>query len=337
MTHLRLTILGLVLGLAPGRPDATPVQTGTAGFVEASRMSMACLYTIVAYGSRRDELATIVESALDEVDRIDRLMSHYQPESPLSRLNREAARGPVVVERELFEFIARAIGYSVESRGAFDITVGPLMKAWGFFLGDGRIPSDGELRDVRRRVGYRHVVLDASRQSVHFDRPGIELDLGGIAKGYAVDRAVALLRARGVRAALVNGCGSSVFALGAPPGTDGWPMVVPDPKDATRVALTLTLKDRALSVSGSSEKFFEVAGRRYSHIMDPRTGRPVQGVLTVFVLTDDGTTGDALDNALFVLGPKRSRDLLRRHAGVDARFLVEAGTSWKLETLPAEK
>src|SRR5205085_10536006 len=132
----------------------------------------------------------------DEVDRIDRLMSHYKAESPLSRVNREAASHPVTVEPELFDFTAEAMRYNRESGGAFDITVGPLMKAWGFFRGDGRMPAGDELTAARRHVGPAHVTLNNADRTIRFDEPGVELDLGGIAKGYAVDRAVRVRRER---------------------------------------------------------------------------------------------------------------------------------------------
>jgi thiamine biosynthesis lipoprotein len=296
-------------------------------------MSMGSAFSIVAYGADAGALSGAVEAALDEVDRIDRLMSHYKPESPLSRLNREAAQGPVQVEPELFTFIAECLRYSRESEGAFDVTVGPLMKAWGFFRGEGRLPRDEEVAEVRARVGYRHVVLDAARGTVRFDRPGVELDLGGIGKGYAVDRAAAVLRARGVAAALVSAGGSTTYGLGAPPGERGWAVSVADPAHTSRTALTLVLRDRALSVSGSYEKSFEVGGVRYSHIMDPRSGRPVQGMLSVAVLAPTGTEGDALDNVLFVEGVARGRATVARHPGTSAYFfLEEAAGGWRMET-----
>ena len=301
---------------------------------EASRMSMASAYAIVAYGEDASALPRILEAAFDEVDRIDRLMSHYQPESPLSRLNREASHGPVPVDAELFAFIAESLRYSRESEGAFDITVGPLMKTWGFFRGGGRLPSPAEIEDVRARVGYAHVRLDPEARTICFDRPGIELDLGGIAKGYAVDRVVALLRREGVAAALVSAGGSTIYGLGAPPGRDGWDVTVQDPAGGDRPALTVSLKNRALSVSGSSEKSFERDGVRYSHIMDPRRGRPVQGVLSVAVLTQTGTAGDALDNVFFVKGVEDSRSYLRRLAETEVMFFVpEKGREWKLVRL----
>jgi len=283
---------------------------------------MACLYTIEAYSAEAGAWPRVADEAFDEVDRIDRLMSHYRADSPLSRINREAARHPVAVEPELFEFIAESIRYSRESGGAFDITVGPLMKVWGFFRGEGRLPSDEDVARARRSVGSRHVVMDAVQRTIAFDAPDVALDLGGIAKGYAVDRVVRLLRERHVTAALVSAGGSTIYGVGAPPGRRGWNVAVQDPVDAGKTAFTVELNNRALSVAGSSEKWFEAGGVRYSHIMDPRTGRPAQGVLSVAVLAPTGTAGDAMDDAFFVMGPEHSREYVTGRADTEVYFLV---------------
>jgi thiamine biosynthesis lipoprotein len=304
---------------------------------EASRISMACEYAIEAYGRDAEALPRILDAAFDEVDRIDRLMSHYKADSPLSRVNREAAQHPVTVEPELFDFIVDAMRYHRDSDGAFDITVGPLMKAWGFFRGEGHMPAEDELAAARRHVGGGHVTLNSVSKTIAFDDAGVELDLGGIAKGYAVDRAVDVLRRREIAAALVSAGGSTIYALGAPPGADGWDVALQDPIDSRKVALAVRLKDRAISVAGSSEKAFEVDGVRYSHIMDPRTGRPAQGVLSVAVLTNSGTAGDALDNAFFVLGPERSRAYLQRLHGTETIFFLSDGRNWKLARESAPK
>ncbi len=318
--------------LSPAGLPASP----TAGFGaalhhhQATRLSMATIYAIDAWGPDETGLAAAVEAAFDEVDRIDRLMSHYRSDSPLSRINREAARRPVPVERELFDFLSEAIGYTRASGGAFDVTVGPLMKVWGFFKGEGRLPSQADVAAALRHVGAAHVLLDAASRTVAFDEPGVELDLGGIAKGYAVDRAAGVLRARGVAAALVSSGGSTIYAVEAPPGLAGWPVDIQDPLRGAAIARTLRLKNRALSVAGTSEKFFERAGVRYSHIMDPRSGWPVQGVLSVAVLAPTGTAGDALDDALFVLGPERSRGYLTTLTGVEAFFFIPDRRQWRL-------
>ena len=271
---------------------------------------MACVYDIAAYGDAGSDIPAILDTALDEVDRIDRLMSHYKAQSPLSQLNRGAATAAIAVDPELFDLIARSIDYSRDTAGAFDVTVGPLMKAWGFFNGDGRVPAAAELANLMRHVGYRHVVLDRPSRTIRFDVPGVELDLGGIAKGYAVDRVVTLLQQHGITAALVSAGGSTVYALGHPPGSSAWEVKIQDPVHPDKVALTVALTNRALSVAGRSAKTFEANGVVYSHIMDPGTGRPVQGVVSVAVTSLTGTDGDALDDALFVMGIERGRQIL---------------------------
>jgi thiamine biosynthesis lipoprotein len=295
---------------------------------------MGCTATVRACGPEAATLTDAVAEALDEIDRIDRLMSHYRRDSPLSRLNREAASGPVVVEPELLDFLAECLRWSRESGGAFDVTVGPLLKAWGFFRDEGHVPGEDELARVLEGVGYRHVLLDREAGTVRFDHPGVELDLGGIGKGYAVDRAVEVLRRRGISSALVNLGGSSVYGLGAQPGRDAWEVGVADPTAPGKTARTVRLRDRALSVSGGYERFFEKDGVTYSHIMDPRTGRPVPGVLSVAVLTDSATAGDALDTVLSVLGPERGRALVSRVPATEALlFLPKPGGRWTLVRL----
>ena len=295
---------------------------------------MACVYAIDAYGIGRGRpCRASLKMRFDEVDRIDRLMSHYKPESPLSRINREAARQPVAVEPELFDFIADAMRYNRESDGAFDITVGPLMKAWGFFRGEGRMPS-GRARWRRRGAtsAPHHVILN----------PDCENDpLRRLRRRAGSRRHRQRLRGRSRRRAapargrspprLVSAGGSTIYGLGAPPGRDGWDVAIQDPIDPQKIARTVRLKDRALSVAGSSEKSFESGGVRYSHIMDPRTGRPVQGMLSVAVLASSGTAGDALDDAFFVLGPERSREYLKRLPGTDVFFfLPDASRGWTM-------
>jgi FAD:protein FMN transferase len=330
MTSGRLSslLLGAVLLASVARPAPGPAPVR----LEAVRLSMGSAYSIIAYGDAAT-LPRTLESAFDEVDRIDRLMSHYKPESPLSRLNREASAGPVRVDPELFTFLAEALRYARESGGAFDVTVGPLMKAWGFFRGGGHLPSERELAAARAAVGYRHVILNRREGTVSFDHPGVQLDLGGIAKGYAVDRVVALLRHAGVQAALVSAGGSTVYALGAPPGEEGWPVEIADPVDAGAVAFRTRLRDRALSISGSAEKSFQRDGVTYSHIMDPRAGRPVRGMLGVAVLAETGTAGDALDNVFFVWGVAKTRRSIRLFPGAEALLFEPRGATWTMTRL----
>ena len=302
---------------------------------EATRVAMGSAATVRACGTDRAALVDAVEAGLDEVDRLDALLSHYREDTPLSRLNREAGRGPVASPPELIELLAACQRWSRDSDGAFDVTVGPLMKAWGFFRDEGRRPDDAQLRAALAVVGYRHVVVDRERHTVSFDRPGVELDLGGIGKGYAADRVASVLRRRGITSALVNLGGSSVYGLGTPPGAKGWEVGVADPVAPDRKALSVSLRDRALSVSGGYARFFVKDGVTYSHIMDPRTGYPVRGVLSVAVVSASATDGDALDNVLFVQGLARARAFVGKlppSLGTSVYFFLPAdGDGYRLE------
>jgi thiamine biosynthesis lipoprotein len=304
---------------------------------EDSRVSMACTYTIVAYGADQKQLPLIVNAAFEEIDRIDQLMSNYNPDSPLSRINREGGKGPVVVEPELFDFIERCLKYSRESEGAFDITVGPLMKAWGFYRGEGRIPWFFELWSVMRKVGYQRLILNPQERTIQFSVPGMELDLGGIAKGYAVDRVVDLLKEYKIENAFVSAGGSTLYGLGAPPNREGWEVKLRDPlapRDRSKSAGAVYLKNRSLSVAGNYEKFFKVRGVTYSHIMDPHTGYPVQNMLSVAVLTESGVDGDAVDDVFYVLGVEKSKAYLQKHPGIEVFFYLPDGEKqWKMVTL----
>jgi FAD:protein FMN transferase len=299
---------------APARAAQAPVR------FEDSHNAMGTEFTVVAYGQDGEYLAEVVREVFEEIDRLDAQMSNYQPASELSEINSEAAKRAVIVEPKLFGLIQDSMRLSEETGGAFDITVGPLLKAWGFFRGRGRVPSDRELAEVMRRVGYRHVRLDAQRRLIRFDAPGIELDLGAIAKGYALDRAAEILRSNGIRQALVS-CGTSSFdALGAPPGEKGWKISIRDPYDKRKAADAVLLRNFSLSVSGNYEKFFTLHGRTYSHIFNPRTGRPVEDMLSTAVLAPSGETTDALSTSFYVLGPQGAGALLRIQPNVTVIF-----------------
>jgi thiamine biosynthesis lipoprotein len=177
------------------------------------------------------------------------------------------------------------------------------MKVWGFFRGEGSMPTKTAVSDALERVGYRHVRLDAAARTVRFDREGVELDPGGIGKGYAVDRMLDALRLRGVEIALISGAGSSIYGMGAPPEEPrGWRIEIRDPNDVHHPAAEVFLKNMSLSTSGSYEKFFRAGGRTWSHIMDPRTGYPAQGVASVSVLAPRTIDSEAWAKPYFVLG-----------------------------------
>jgi len=280
---------------------------------EASHEAMGTIYTVVAYGRDQTFLSEVVSEVFAEIDQLDEQMSNYQPESELSAINRGAAQRDVTVSPQLFGLIQYSLRASQESGGDFDITVGPLMKLWGFFRGQGRLPSTPEITQVRKRIGYQHVHLDAARRTIRFDATGMELDLGGIAKGYAVDQAAEMMRFDGVTAALISSGTSSIYALGSPPGERGWKITVRDPFHADKSADVFRLQNFALSTSGNYEKFFKINGKIYCHIMDPHTGWPVQNMLSTVAAVPTGIETEALTKIFFVGGVEKSRQYLATH------------------------
>jgi thiamine biosynthesis lipoprotein len=265
--------------------------------------AMGSTYSVELYGYDRSTLTDAADAALDEARRLDELLSNYKPESEWSRINRLAAERPMRISPEMFRLLAACTEYSRESEGAFDITVGPLMKVWGFYKGTGHLPHRAEVEAALTKVGYRHIHLDAAAQTVWFDRPGVEMDPGGIGKGYAVDRMVDVLKRKGVQIALVAGSGSSIYGLGAPPSeARGWPVDIRNPWNHEKVSAVVFLKNMSMSTSGSYEKFFRAEGRIYAHIMDPRTGYPARGSVSVSVIAPRTIDSEAWAKPYFVNG-----------------------------------
>jgi thiamine biosynthesis lipoprotein len=309
----------LAVALTAAGVQPAPAQTDS--LFHDARPAMGTTFDIYLYAAGAARAAMIIDEAFAEIDRVEALLSHYRADSELSRLNARAAHEPVTTEPELYALLDRALAYSRLTDGAFDVTVGRLMLTWGFFRGRGTYPSAKALAAARAQTGWRNVQLDAGQRTVRFLVPALQLDAGAIGKGYALDRVAGLLRTRGVARALIGAGTSSYYALGAPAGKQGWRVHVRDPVDRTRTISTVSLRDQSLSTSGSSEAFFELAGRKYCHIMDPRTGTPVDGRLQVTVIAAQATDSDVLSTALFVLGAREGRSALAAIGG--AALLVE--------------
>ncbi len=270
--------------------------------VEANIDAMGSTYSVVVYGSDEARLRAAVEDASEEARRLDHLLSNYIPASEWSQVNREASSKPVRISTELFQLLAACVEYSRESDGAFDITVGPLMKVWGFYKGSGHLPHRAEVRGAMAHVGYQNILLDPKTMTVRFAKEGIEMDPGGIGKGYAVDKMVAILKQDGITSALVSASGSSIYGIGAPPNEPGWKIKIRDPKDASKTAAEVVLRDNSLSTSGNYEKFFFAEGKMYSHIMDPRTGYPSEGMLAVSVVSPKTIDSEAWCKPYYIRG-----------------------------------
>lgn len=256
----------------------------TAAGVRQERFLMGALLSITVEG-----FAEGVDRAFAEVQRLEKVLSDYDEQSELSRLNRARS---IEAGDDLLEYLRLSTRFSRETGGAFDVTVAPLMRLWGFRGGKPRVPAADEVAATLKHVGWRGISIEGRR--VRLDG-GVELDPGAIGKGMAVDRAVAVLKQAGVKRALID-FGSSAYALGV------WEMAVRNPMDREGILGTVALENESLSSSGNYEKFFMQDGRRYGHILDPRTGRPAEGAAGVSVIAPTGAESDARATAALVLG-----------------------------------
>ena len=260
------------------------------------------------------------DAVLALFDRIDRQMSRYREDSELSRVNREAANGPVEVSDSLFTVLQQALRISELSHGAFDISFGSIGYLYDFRAR--QQPSDEELAEGLAKVNYRSVVLDPSANTVRFRDEGVRLDLGGIAKGYAVDRGIDILRSFGIRYARLS-AGGDLRLLGDKRGKP-WIVGIRDPRSESRNAMVLPLTNVAVSTSGDYERFFfDDNNERVHHILSPATGKPAKGVQSVTILGDDSITTDGLSTAVFVLGAAKGLEMVNRLKGIDAVIIDE--------------
>lgn len=262
-----------------------------------------------------------MSAVMNEMHRIDASMSPYKPESELSRINREAAQKPVVISKEIFDLITRSIEFSKLSDGAFDITFSSVG-----YLYDYRAhvkPTDEQIAKTLPGINYRHLLLDPHARTIHYARTGVRIDLGGIAKGYAVDNCIAILKKRGITNAIVTAGGDSRL-LGDRRGRP-WNVGIRDPRQRGEVAVVLPLADVAISTSGDYERFFEEDGVRHHHIINPKTGKSASGVRSVTIIGPDGITTEGLTKSVFVKGPKAGMHLIESLKGVDAIIIDDAG------------
>jgi FAD:protein FMN transferase len=286
-----------------------------------ARAAMATQFEVILpFGT--PDATRLAERALDEIDRLEDQMTVFREHSEVSRLNRLAAEGPVTLEERLYGLLVRAARLTQETEGAFDVTTGALTKAWGFYRRQGQVPSAEERADVLQRVGMRHVELDHQRRSVRYLRRGLEINLGSIGKGYALDCAAELLHREGVSVGLIHGGHSSILAIGRDP-TDrrGWGVGVRHPWQPERRLAVLRLRDRALGTSAATFQHLEYNGRKLGHILDPRSGWPAEGVASATVVAPTAAQADALATAFFILGVDGTSAYCQAHPEVGALLL----------------
>lgn len=290
--------------------------------VRLSVVAMACRFELVLEGGDPVRLRAAGEEALAEIESLDNQLSRFNPRSDVSQINRYASAGPVQVEPQLFELLSLARDLCLATGGAFDITICPLVKLWRSVEGESRLPDAEEIESARRFVGMHHVVFDPAVRTVRFDSPGVEIDLGGIGKGYAIERAVECLRALGVARALIHGGTSTVYGMGEwNVGISGRRISRPDDTKGSCgepvVLRRVTLCNSALSVSATYGRSFELNGRHYGHVLDPRTGQPVGGAVVAAVWGPSPTYCDALSTALVVNGEDWLEQMRSSFAGYE--------------------
>ncbi len=317
-------------------PFSPPSQGGDRGEKESdsdikllkqTRMIMGTFAEVSIYSNDEKTAGMAIEESLDEMERMDRIMSNYKKDSELSRLNKKAAKSPVPCNGELLDVIEQSQYYSELSGGAFDITVSPVVALWGFFREKGHVPPDKEIEKVLPAVSYKNIVVNKSNDTkkpaaISFKNTQTQIDLGAIGKGYAVDKALEIIRKYGIS----NGCinlGGNIYVLGTPPGKNAWKIGVQHPRNSGEILGYLELKNEATATSGDYERFFEFNGKRYSHIINPQTGRPVSGTIATTIVAPTGTEVDALSTSVFVLGHEKGMELIKKIPNAEAMIAYE--------------
>jgi FAD:protein FMN transferase len=290
-------------------------------FVHKKRYSMGTVFEIVAYNDSLRRASSAIDQALDEVVRLDKVMSNFKPESDLSRMNREAHFQVVRIPGDLYKVIETSLAYSRLSDGAFDVSVGPLVDLWKAALAGGATPSGAELARALTCVGYEKIVLMAPDQ-IELRSNCMHLDLGAVGKGYAVDRAIEILHSNGIERAYIDAGGSTIYGMGAPPDEDGWLVHLRDPSN--RLDPQVKLMSNSVSTSEQTSAS-TLEGDAPGHIVDPASGKPLRTRYTVSVTAKSATDSDALSTTLLLLGPEKGVALVARLKDISAIWVSVDG------------
>jgi FAD:protein FMN transferase len=298
-----------------------PFGAASAGWVGDATDLMGTRVSVELWDDDEEEGRMLVDAVMEDYRRIDRAMSTYKPDSEISAVNAHAAEMPVSVSDELYTLISRSLELSVASHGAFDITYESVGYLYDFH--ERKHPDDAQIAEHLPAIDYRHVVLGAAGRSIRFTLPGVRINLGGIAKGYTVQHAAEMLRAHGIEHALLN-AGGDTRVIGDRRGKP-WVVGIRHPRLEDQVITRIPIVDEAISTGGDYERFFEEDGKRYHHVINPSTGRPVEGVLTVSIVGPDATMTDGLETAVFVLGPKAGLELIEHYPDYEAIIVDSSG------------
>jgi len=291
--------------------------------VERAIFTMGTVVRITVYAPSEHEALLATSKAFGEIRRIDRLLSIFRSDSDISRINRAAGDHAARVHPEVAALLKMAMELSTATCGLLDITIEPLMRLWGFRESRhprNQTPTDGEIVWALDRVGMQNLILEGNGYVAGLAKRGACLDLGGIAVGYAVDRAAEIIRERGIKRAFINH-GGDAYALGAPPDTEGWEVVIPHPCTKSEFIASMRLRDRAIATSGNYEKFLLLDGIRRGHILDPRTGSPGDGLLSMTVTAPRAITADALSTGFFCLDEDTLAQTIQKTPDIEALYV----------------
>ena len=294
-------------------------------WLHVSRIAMACRFEVTLPRGEKAGVS-VAHSALEVADRIEQQLTVFRETSEVSYINRSAAYSPVPVEASLWELLSLCRELHCATGGSFDITSAPMSRCWGFLRRQGRIPDPNEIQDTLAVVGSDRLCLDSEARTLGFERPGVELNFGSIGKGYALDRMAAAMRGR-IKSALLSAGSSSLLAIGSGDRLqDGWKVGIRHPLHKHRRLAVLHLRDCAMSTSGSEEQFFEHQGKRYGHIIDPRSGLPAEGITSATVIARSAALTDALATAFYVGGVELAKSVCDSNRGVTA-IILEVGAT----------
>jgi thiamine biosynthesis lipoprotein len=316
----------------PLQPRSMPLGAIT---LDVSRTAMACTFTVFLNGGEYDQGVESAATALDEIERLEDQLTVYRTHSEMSHVNAQAAESPIAVQGNLFDLLATGKAHWQATEGAFDMTAGPLSKVWGFYRRQGTVPKQEQLSEALALVGSQYVSLDDTAQTVAYERKGVEINLGGIGKGYALDEAAKVFSMECVEHFCFHGGNSSVLARGGQllgeERLPGWNVGIRHPQRPQLLLGEFWLSDRAMGTSGTATQSFYHQGKRYGHIIDPRTGWPVDGVLSTTVICPSAADADALATAFYVLGLEKTLAYCERRPDVAAILLMSGKKSGSAE------
>ncbi len=290
-------------------------------YVCLKRNAMATDFEIYIPHYEKTEMRKVAMKALDEIERIERVLSIWQGETELMDVNARAAKEPVQVSPEIYNLVKMAKRLFSQSNGAYDITSTPLSKCWGFFYREGRLPSEEEIKTAREKVGMHHVKLNDQEHTIFFEKDGIEINPGSIGKGFALDCAMRVAHAGNLDTVLMHGGFSSILASGHPAWKDAWQIDVRNPLDHENPLARMQLKEQGFSSSGSELQNFEINGKTYGHIIDPRTGWPAEEALNVNVVANTAAEAEAFSTAFYVMGVEKTLEYCENHPHVGVLIL----------------